>query len=154
MRSLPLACQAPLSMGFSGQEYWSELPFPTPKYLPDTGIELGLPTLQAGSLPLSHQERAQGALSSSIVLTQRCLRALPECFGNLSVGSLGSDGELTRRAAENQPQLGFVQVQQGLAALSPLLLRCCLGSSCCQLQFLSIIAWSGCPWITKAQKAD
>ena len=48
MRSLPLACQAPLSMGFSGQEYWSELPFPTPEDLPDTGIKPGSPALQAG----------------------------------------------------------------------------------------------------------
>ena len=31
--------QAPLSMGFSKQEYWSGLPFPTPGNLPDLGIE-------------------------------------------------------------------------------------------------------------------
>ena len=30
-----VACQAPLSMGFSRQEYWSELPFPSPGDLPD-----------------------------------------------------------------------------------------------------------------------
>ena len=35
-----IACQAPLFMGFSRQEYWSMLPFPTPGDLPDTGIEL------------------------------------------------------------------------------------------------------------------
>ena len=34
-----VACQAPLSMGFSRQEYWSGLPFPTPEDLPDPGIE-------------------------------------------------------------------------------------------------------------------
>ena len=32
--------QAPLSMGFSRQEYWSELPCPPPGHLPDPGIEL------------------------------------------------------------------------------------------------------------------
>ena len=32
-------CQAPLSMGFSRQEYWSEMPFPTPGDLPDLRIE-------------------------------------------------------------------------------------------------------------------
>ena len=32
-------CQAPLSMGFSRQEYWSGLPFPPPGNLPDQGIE-------------------------------------------------------------------------------------------------------------------
>ena len=35
-----VARQAPLSMGFSGQEYWSGLPFPSPGDLPDPGIEL------------------------------------------------------------------------------------------------------------------
>ena len=33
-------CQAPLSMGFSRQEYWSGLPFPSPGALPNSGIEL------------------------------------------------------------------------------------------------------------------
>jgi len=33
------ACQAPLFMEFSRQDYWSELPFPTPGDLPDPGIE-------------------------------------------------------------------------------------------------------------------
>ena len=36
----PMTHQAPLSAGFSGQEYWSGLPFPSSGYLPDTGIEL------------------------------------------------------------------------------------------------------------------
>ena len=43
--------QAPLSMGFSRQEYWSGLPFPSPGDLPDPGIEPGSPALQADSLP-------------------------------------------------------------------------------------------------------
>ena len=34
-----VACQAPLSMEFSRQEYWSGLPYPTPGNLPDPGIE-------------------------------------------------------------------------------------------------------------------
>ena len=47
--------QAPLSMGFSRQEYWSWLPFPTPGYLPNPVIEstsLASPAWQADSLPL------------------------------------------------------------------------------------------------------
>ena len=36
-----VALQAPLSMEFSRQEYWSGLPFPSPVDLPDPGIELG-----------------------------------------------------------------------------------------------------------------
>ena len=50
-----VACQAPLSMGFSKQEYWSGLPRLPPGDLPDPGIEPTSPaslTLQEDSLPL------------------------------------------------------------------------------------------------------
>ena len=49
--SLQEACQPPLSMEFSRQEYWSGLLFPSPGDLPDPGIEPGSPALQAESLP-------------------------------------------------------------------------------------------------------
>ena len=45
-----VAYQAPLSMEFSRQEYWSGLPFPYPGDLPDPGIEPGSSTLQADAL--------------------------------------------------------------------------------------------------------
>ena len=47
--------QAPLSMGFFRQEYWSGLPFPSPGDLPDPGIEPTSSALQTDSLPLNHQ---------------------------------------------------------------------------------------------------
>ena len=47
--------QAPLSMGFPRQEYWSGLPFPSLGNLPDPGTEPRAPALQADSLRLSHQ---------------------------------------------------------------------------------------------------
>ena len=46
-----VACQAPLSMGFSRQEYRSGLPFPSPGHLPNAGIKPRSPALQADSLP-------------------------------------------------------------------------------------------------------
>ena len=46
-----VACQAPLSVGFSRQEYWRGLPFPSPGDLSDPGIEPRSPALQADSLP-------------------------------------------------------------------------------------------------------
>ena len=46
-----VAYQAPLSMEFSKQEYWSGLPFPSAEDLPNPGIELGSPALQADTLP-------------------------------------------------------------------------------------------------------
>ena len=45
-----VAGQAPLSMKFSRQEYWSGLPFPSLRDLPDPGIELRSPALQGDSL--------------------------------------------------------------------------------------------------------
>ena len=45
-----LGCQAPLSMGFSKQGYWSGLPFPPPGDLPDLGIEPTSPALAGGFL--------------------------------------------------------------------------------------------------------
>ena len=50
-----VACKAPLSMGFSRQEYWSGLPFPSPGDLLDPGIEPRYPALQADSLPTELQ---------------------------------------------------------------------------------------------------
>ena len=52
-----VACQAPVSMGFPRQEYWSGLPFPLPGNFPDLGIEsmfLASPALQTDSLLLLH----------------------------------------------------------------------------------------------------
>ena len=45
-----VARQPPLSMGFSRQEYWSGLAFPSPGDLPDPGIEPRSPTLEADAL--------------------------------------------------------------------------------------------------------
>ena len=49
-----VACQAPLSMGFPRQKYWSGLPFPSPGNLPNLGIEFASSAWQRDSLPLSH----------------------------------------------------------------------------------------------------
>ena len=50
-----VACQAALSMKFSRQEYWCELPFLSPGDLPDPEFEPTSPALQVNSLPLSHK---------------------------------------------------------------------------------------------------
>ena len=46
-----VACQVPLSMGFSRQQHWSGLLFPSPGDPPGPGIKPGSPALQTGSLP-------------------------------------------------------------------------------------------------------
>ena len=45
-----VSCQDALSMGFSRQEYWNGVPFPSPGNLPDPGTEPGSPALRADSL--------------------------------------------------------------------------------------------------------
>ena len=55
--SWTVALQVPPSVGFSKQEYWSGLPFPSPGDLPNPGIEPMSPAFQVDSLPLSHRGR-------------------------------------------------------------------------------------------------
>ena len=67
-----VAHQAPLSMVFSGQEYWSGLPCPPPGDLPNPGIKLASPgslALQVDSLPLSHQGSPIKGLLFEIILS-------------------------------------------------------------------------------------
>ena len=52
-----VAYQVPLSMGFSRQECWSGLPFPSPGDLPNPGIEPRSPALQADALPSEPPEK-------------------------------------------------------------------------------------------------
>ena len=58
-----VACQVPLYMGFSRQEYWSGLPCPPPGDLPDPGVKPSSPALQVDSLPLSHRESPQNIVT-------------------------------------------------------------------------------------------
>ena len=68
-----VAHQAPPSMGFSRQEYWSVLPFPSPGDLPDPGTEARSPTLLADALtseppgkPMIHLEAYKNDLVSDL----------------------------------------------------------------------------------------
>ena len=71
-----VAHQAPLSMGFSRQDYWSGLPFPSPGDLPDPGVEPGSPALQAFYC-LSHQ----GSQSRPLHVIDRTAAGLEEALG-------------------------------------------------------------------------
>ena len=66
-----VACQAPLSVGFSRHEYWSGLPFPSPGDLPNPGIEAGSPPLQADTLP-SELPRKPTATATAAKSLQSC----------------------------------------------------------------------------------
>ena len=70
-----VAYQAPPSVGFSRQECWSGLPFPSPGDLPDPGIEPGSPALQADALlsepPGKPVDYENGTLMSKIDILLR-----------------------------------------------------------------------------------
>ena len=65
-----VAIQAPLSMGFSRQEYWNGLPLASPGDLPDPGIELRSPALQADSLPFELRGKPNMLRSGTSVVVQ------------------------------------------------------------------------------------
>ena len=54
-------------MGFSRQEYWSGLPFPSPGDLPNPGIEPGSPTLQADALTSELPGKPQKIMPKEII---------------------------------------------------------------------------------------
>ena len=62
-----IACQAPLSMEFSRQEYWCKLSCPLPGDLPNPGIKPASPALQADSLPLSYQGSPHNILHNNLI---------------------------------------------------------------------------------------
>ena len=68
-----VAHQAPLSMEFYRQEYWSGLPFPSPGDLPEQGPEPGSPPLQADSLP---SEPLGNNITNSVVLLSHFVHVL------------------------------------------------------------------------------
>ena len=68
-----VAYHAPLSLGFPRQEYWNELPFPSPGYLPNPGIEPVSLALQVDSLLLSHW----GNLDLSLLIYKTGIPTIP-----------------------------------------------------------------------------
>ena len=60
-----IAYQAPLSMEFFRQKYWSGLPFPSPADLPDPGIKPRSPALESDSLPATREAPNQDLISVS-----------------------------------------------------------------------------------------
>ena len=89
-----VACQVPLSMGFSRQKYRSELPFTSSGDLPNPGIKPTSPAWQVDSLPLSHQGSLHiGATCLSGVETlgiapriEHWIKLLPVWEGNQTCG--------------------------------------------------------------------
>ena len=83
-----VACQAPLSMEFSRQEYWSRLPFHSPGDLPNPGNELEFPALQEDSLltELRGKPNEQMMLAKHLIHCRPFL-LLPSVFSRISIFS-------------------------------------------------------------------
>ena len=82
--------QAPPSVGFPRQEYWSGLLFPSPGDLPDPGIKPGSPTLQADALTSEPPGKSKAELNSGLK-TPGILHNAPWIFQDFPVKSLRTD---------------------------------------------------------------
>ena len=131
------AHQAPPSMGFSRQGYWSGLPFPSPGDLPDPGIEPGSPTLQADALP---SEPPGNPISSKSLLNIYCIFSIlvsgylsvtPFCFQDFGSFSLSLFRILCQVESLSLPLLfGLVGIYpvplpSGYSSVSSSSLYCC-----------------------------
>ena len=75
-----VASQAPLSMEFSRQEYWSGLTFSSPGDLPNPGIEPRSPALQADSLQSEPPRKPNKLLTDSLMYFSVYISVLCSCF--------------------------------------------------------------------------
>ena len=87
-----VACQAPLSLGFSRQEYWSGLPFPPPGGLPNLGIE---PTSPMSPVLAGRFFTTESPGTSLLAQTVKCLSTMQETW----VRSLGWEDPLEKEMA-------------------------------------------------------
>ena len=89
-----ISCQAPLSMGFSGQECWSGLPCPPPGDPPDPGIEphrLCLLHRQTGSFPLAPRGKPWYG-KCAVLCCAKSLQSCPALWDPMDCSPLGSSG--------------------------------------------------------------
>ena len=110
-----IAYQAPLSIGFPRQEYWSELPFLSPGDLPTQGSNLSLLHWQVDSLPLSHQKSPECRfLRNNRPLALRFQASVLCCQASIFLPVIGRslDAMLCTRYFTRAPRL-FITIQSG-----------------------------------------
>ena len=95
-----VAYQFPPSMGFSRQEYWNGLPFPSPRDLSYPGIQPGSPTLQADAL----LSEPPGKLVCFGVASPNCSNFTSAAWGQLEMAKLSVQGALN----SNQAHIGLI----------------------------------------------
>ena len=75
-----VALQAPLSMGFSRQEYWSGLSCPPPGDLPNPGIKPRSPALQVDSLPTEPPGKPRLRMTAALIVVDLCPQTAMLCY--------------------------------------------------------------------------
>ena len=114
--------------GFSRQEYWSGLPFPSPGYLPNLRMEPVSPALQADSLPLSHLGsplwwveacRGEGAASQSGGARVEPMVMLPPAPAPKRAPPLNAVGPVDGKHDLHQPKLATSTWGLGTSAKTP-----------------------------------
>ena len=93
-----VVCQAPLSMGFPRQEYWSWLPFPSPGNLSNPEIKLRSPALTSRFFTVEPSGKSKGFYSYT-------LKLLPTSHFSLSLTSSTTSCHLPRPKIWNYPWL-------------------------------------------------
>ena len=129
-----VACQAPLSMRFPRQEYWSGLPFSSPGNLPNQGSNSYLLHWQADSLPLSYQRSPSLTLDKALRIPRLNLsinsvpvRIWGGSFKHLALClALSQDSVNSARAGESAPhsrrtvkRLGLTLLTFGATSMTP-----------------------------------
>ena len=97
-------------MGFSRQEYWSGLPFPSPGDLPDPGIKPGSPALQADSLPPELPRK----LLCTCICVYICAYEYMLVLGALPPTCLGVSGALRPATAEEEDSVWWLNAPEVL----------------------------------------
>ena len=150
-----IAQQAPLSKGFSRQEYWSGLQCSSPGELPDPGIELRSPTLQADPLP-SEPHGIPFICSSHTVFTKTIFLVIYGHWNVLSINYLSSDMTDFFKCLlpwacmwllNSTVSRGTFQSLLFLWNLTPQLFHPSVWDVCCLLQVvLLFVCFVFCPW--------
>ena len=100
-----IACQFPMSMGFSRKEYWSGLPFPSPGELPNPVVEPRSPTLQADVLPTE----LHGKLLITSIAFTTSFQILPSCRSSDYILALNWRAEFMPQAVTHLRTAQYVQ---------------------------------------------
>ena len=133
-----VAYQAPPSMGFSRQESWSELPFPSPRDLPDPGIEPGSPAFQADALTSEPPGKPKNEI-------KRCLLLGRKVMTNL-------DSILKRRDITLPTKFRLVK-----AMVFPVVMYRCQSwtvktAECQRIDTFELWCWGRLPWTARRSK--